>query len=126
MDYGKSQEITYKRNIMLPFLQEIKNSPYDCLYFLPKEESLHVEAALYKDPGEKLGGSDIGDTYHVLLFREGMEGFEDVDSFEAIFGCPLEYMSNLIPSGWYGVFAKKTTTSEEFFTELCDTIVGNA
>jgi hypothetical protein len=104
---------------MLPFLQPIKEAPYDCLYFLPKEESMHVEAALYKEPGEKIGGSDIGDLYHVLLFREGMEGFEEVDKFEAIFGCPLEYMSNLIPSGWYGVFARKTTTSDEFFDELC-------
>ena len=126
MDYGESQEITLKRNIMLPFLHEIKNSPYDCLYFLPgKKNSLNVEAAVYKDPGEKIGGSSLGDLYHIILFKDNGETVHNYDFFEAILGCPLEYMSNLLPSGWYGILAKKTTTSDEFIEDMQDMVLNN-
>ena len=106
---------------MLPILHEIKNKPYDCLYFLPtKNNNVHIESAIYKDPGEKIGGSDMGDLYHIILFKED-DSMSHYDKFEAILACPLEYMSNLLPSGWYGVLAKKTTTSDDFIEDMHNT-----
>ena len=108
---------------MLPYLEPIKGTEYDCLYFMPNDEDgVSVEAALYKEPGEKIGGSAIGHLYHIMLFKEGEKGFTHYDAFEAILGCPLEYISHLIPCGWFGTICKKTSLSQEFFDEIQETI----
>jgi hypothetical protein len=105
---------------MLPYLIPISETEFDCLYFLPEGNEMHVEAALYKEPSPKVGGNHMGDKYHVLLFKDGEKGFTHFDTFETIFSCPLTYMSNLIPLGWFGIFAKKTETSDEFFNEVVE------
>jgi hypothetical protein len=43
-----------------------------------------------------------------------------LDSIEAILSDPLEYISGLIPSGFYGIIAKRTTTSEKIINKLLD------
>jgi hypothetical protein len=58
------------------------------IFFTPHEEdeeSTEVRAATYKQSGEKVGGSQMGDSYHIVLFRmdeedvviieEGEEGY---------------------------------------------------
>jgi hypothetical protein len=40
--------------------------------------------------------------------------------FDAIFSDPLEYMSGLIPSGIFGIMARKTTTSNNFIQKTFD------
>ena len=103
---------------MLPYLQPIKGTDYDALYFLPDEEKMHIEAAQYKETSESIENSKMGNKYHIILIKESEEGFTDLDKFEAILSCPLEYASHLIPSGWYGVIARKTSTSYEFSEEM--------
>jgi hypothetical protein len=107
---------------MLDFLKELQKENFDALFFLPgdKKDQLHIEGALYKDPGESVGGNELGKEYHVILFKENVDGIYNVDQFDAIFTEPLEYMSTLIPDNWYGVFAKKTTTSESFMKKVFD------
>jgi hypothetical protein len=107
---------------MLDFLKELQGENFDALFFLPGDtkEQIHIEGALYKDPGEDIGGNSLGKQYHVILFKENEEGIYDVDRFEAIFAEPLEYMSELIPANWYGIVAKKTTTSETFVQKVFD------
>lgn len=110
---------------MLDYLKPLSEQKFDCLMFVPgeKENSLHIEGSDYKDPGEKLDTHEIGDTYHIILYKENDEkGIYALDLFEAVLGDPLEYASRLIPNGWYGMFAKKTTTSESFVNKAFDTL----
>jgi hypothetical protein len=56
-----------------------------------------------------------------VLFKENDEGFvENFDDSEAILTDPLEYVSMLIPQGWYGVVCKKTTTSDVVIDDIVD------
>jgi hypothetical protein len=106
---------------MLDFLKPLKDEEYDAFFFLPGEsdEQIHIELNHYKNPGEKIKGSEIGDWWHIVLFKEGEEGdITNLDNFEAILGCPLEYASTLIPNNWNGMIAKKTTTSDAFVEKL--------
>lgn len=107
---------------MLEVFHEIKQEDYDCLTFFPdyNEKALKIESQRYKNFGEKIDGSIMGDWWHVILFKENEESFTNLDTFDAILAEPLEYISQLIPQGWYGLVAKKTTTSEEFIKRTLD------
>jgi hypothetical protein len=114
---------------MLEFLKRLKDDPdgpYDAIFFLPGDtkEQLHLEGARYTNPGVKLGSSSLGDAYHVILFKEDndVDGIYDIDVFDAIFIEPYEYISGLIPASWYGILAKKTTTSNGFVNKLLDNL----
>lgn len=98
----------------------IKGSNFDCLTFMPSEDdNVRIEAGQLQNQGEKVGGSSLGDSYQIVLFKEGDEGEPThIDQFNAILGCPLEYASFLIPAGWYGLILKHTTTSPEIVEEL--------
>jgi hypothetical protein len=112
---------------MLDFLQKLKNDPegpFDAYFFLPgeKKDQLHVESAIYKTPGENVGGGSMGHAYHIILFKENDQGVYNLDQFEAVFVEPLEYMSDLIKQDWYGIVCRKTTTSTSFVQNLFDKI----
>jgi hypothetical protein len=109
---------------MLDYLHEFKEVTFDCLTFFPDygNDGLKIEAQRYKDPGEKLGGSEMGDEYHIVLFKEDEECFFDLDHFEAVLSDPLEYVSQLIPCGFFGMVSKKTTTSTVFIEKSLDLI----
>ena len=111
---------------MLNFLKEFSKDGYDAIFVLPGDtkDDLHIKGATYKEPGEKVGGNAIGDEYHVILFKEQEDGeLYNVDKFEAIFADPCEYISNLIPQNWFGIFAKRTTTSEAFIQKTFDKLI---
>jgi hypothetical protein len=115
---------------MLDFLQKLRDDPegpYDAIFFLPgdKEGETHIEANQFKEPGEKLGGSSMGDSYEVILFKDDTKNDKlyDVDRFEAIFSDPYEYISNLIPQNWFGMIVKKTTTSGAFIQRIFDKMI---
>jgi hypothetical protein len=109
---------------MLGFLKELKNDDADAIFFLPgdNEDQIHIECAMYKEFGEKVGGSYLGDSYEIILFKEDAkeDKIYNVDRFEAVLSDPLEYMSGLIPQQWYGMVCKKTTTSDRFVQKLFD------
>lgn len=109
---------------MLECFNDIKDVDFDCLTFFPdyEKDALTIQGQQYKNPGEKVGGSAMGDEWHIILFREDEEKFTDLDNFDAILSSPLEYVSNLITQGWYGIIAKKTTTSQEFLKKSLDII----
>lgn len=123
MDYGKSKKVAHSKFIMLEFLKPIQDSKWDSLSFLPAadDDTVRVEGSQFKDPGQKIGGNDIGDTYHIILFQLNEDGSpKNLDWFEGILGSPLEYISQLIPQNWFGVIAKKTTTSGKFAKDVFD------
>ena len=110
---------------ILDTLREFAKHDHDAFYFVtdpPKEQkkngkSIHFEGFKYNDPG-KYEIHDLGQMYHVILFREDKEGLTvDLDLFEGILLDPYYYVSKLIPNGWYGIIAKKSTTSHEFVDE---------
>jgi hypothetical protein len=108
---------------MLDFLKEIKDDKFDAFFFIPgpEEDTVRVEGAKYKDPGENIGGNKMGDMYHIMLFREDDQGNPtEPDLFEAILTEPLEYVSRMITCDFYGLVAKKTTTSDEFIQNTFD------
>lgn len=119
MDYGESKKVTYKRITMLSYLEDIKD--YDILWFMPAEKnenSIRIASNQYKNPGELTGGNHMGLFWHIVLFQNKNDAVEKLDHFEAILTDPREYISNLIPQGWYGFVAKKTTTSNEFVSDV--------
>jgi hypothetical protein len=108
---------------MLEFLKAIKEQKFDSISFLPgvKEDQVRVEGAEFKNPGDRIGGNDFGDMYHIVLFQLNEDGSpKNLDWFEGILGSPLEYISQLIPQNWFGLVAKKTTTSGKFVQEVFD------
>lgn len=108
---------------MLDFLEPLKEQKIDFFTFLAGEDEgqINVMGSEYANPGEKIGGSSLGDLYHIVLFRDSKDKrdeYDDVDNFEAILACPLEYASGLIPGGFYGIIARKTTTSHKIMDKL--------
>jgi hypothetical protein len=108
---------------MLDYLQPLKNEKIDFFTFLAGEEEgqVNIMGSEYANPGESVGKSPLGDLYHIVLFRdskENSEEYDDVDDFEAILACPLEYASGLINGGFYGIIARKTTTSDKLMDKL--------
>ena len=111
---------------MLDYLKVLQDKEHDAYFFLPgpKEDTIHLEGATYKDAGENIGGSNMGNAYHVILFKEDTDGeLVDIDMFDAIFMDPLEYMSGLLPSGIFGIMARKTTTSNNFIQKTFDKLI---
>ena len=108
---------------MLDYLAEVGNE-FDALFFLPMEDDdeIRILANKYKNPGEEIKGNDIGNWWHLVLFKcnEESGNVENLENFDAIFSDPREYISNLIPCGWFGVVAKKTTTSNVFLEDTLD------
>lgn len=108
---------------MLDYLYDVDD--FDALFFLPvvdDDESIHIQTNKYKTPGEELDSNDMGAQWHILLFKcnEELGVVEKLDHFDAILSDPREYISGLIPCGWFGLVAKKTTTSDIFMTDALD------
>ena len=102
---------------MLDYLKSFEKENYDAIMFLPHEDEdmIHVEGKLFANNDTKLDGSVMGDCYHIILFKmdEEMNPI-NLDKFEAILSGPLEYISRLIPDGWFGMVCKKTEKSGAF------------
>lgn len=100
---------------MLPFLEEFKGQDNDVLQFLPGDDEgdIVLQSGKYIDEGTPIGGSTLGDAYHINLLKFNKEGDPEFDSFDSILVDPLTYMSHIIPAGFYGIIARKTTTSKE-------------
>ena len=108
---------------MIEIPKQLREEPFDAFFFLPgeKEDTIHLEAVTYKNPGEKIGGSTLGDGYHVILFREAEDGnLVDIEQFNAVFIDPTSYMTRMLGINWFGIMAKMTTTSESFIKNTFD------
>ena len=108
---------------MIEIPKALKDEPFDAFFFLPgeKEDTVHLESAIYKEAGEKKGGSAMGDGYHIILFREAEDGeLVDIEQFEAVLVDPLTYVTRMLSIDWYGIVAKMTTTSETFIKNTFD------
>ena len=107
---------------MLNVFQQIKN--YDTIFFVPNPDSkddseVQIEVAQYKDPGEKVGGSEMGDLFEIIVFRlDDDYKVTDLDKFEGILVEPREYVSRMIKEDWYGLVSRKTTNSHKLTSDI--------
>lgn len=107
---------------MLDYLKQFEKQSYDTFMFLPgeKEEDIHIETNEFKEKGNKLGGSNLGDCYDIIIFKDKKGDVDNLERFDAILIEPLEYISMLIPLDFYGVICKKTTTSGKLMDGIFD------
>ena len=107
---------------MIDALKDMKDN--DAIFFIPHEddeELVNVKAATYKEFGEKIGGSEVGDLYDIIIFRLSEDyNVIDLDKFEGILIDPRYYVSRMIKSDWFGLVAKKTTTPNTFVQDVFD------
>lgn len=106
-------------------LEELRNiKDYDAIFFIPHEEDdtlTNVNVASYKNASEKIGGTELGDFYDIILFRMSDEDeVIDLERFQAILVDPRVYVSRMVKSDYYGLVAKKTTTSDKFVDDTFD------
>ena len=106
---------------MIDFLRDIVD--YDMIFFTPNskdEDSVDIRSAKYKDPGNNVGGSDMGHSYEIIVFQMSDDGIKGLDKFEAILSEPRVYISRMINEDWYGLVARKTTTSNNTVQDIFD------
>lgn len=99
----------------------LRNEIFDGINFYRNEKGeLEISAFHYKNPGEKLPGSSIGDLYDIIIFPE--EPPKMPEKFQAILGSPIDYITNMLDNGFLGLVAKSTTTSSEFVNDAFDAL----
>ena len=97
---------------MKEFLQIFKGKDFDGLNFYRNEEGLHELSGFeYKKPAEKIGGTEMGDLYHIIIFQEDPPKMPEL--FEAILISPLHYVSRMMEDGFLGIVSKVTTESKD-------------
>lgn len=97
---------------MKEFLHKLKGKDFDGLNFYRNEDGNHeVSGFEYKKAGEKIGGTEMGDLYHIIIFQEEPPKMPEL--FEAILVSPLHYISRMMEDGFLGIISKVTTTSKD-------------
>lgn len=103
---------------------------FDGFYFLPvDEEEEGMKFAYFRVTdeeckGEPVGGTDIGDMFHIAFFKRGEDGDPVFDEhFEAIFADPQFYVEGLIGAELYGCVLRKTTKSGKWWNDYLEKTV---
>jgi len=95
----------------------IKAQECDAILILPatdKPGETSIQGLTYKEPGDKIGGSELGDLFDIVSFRQtGDEEFDDLEHFQAILVCPYTYSEKMFEDGFLGLIARVTTTSKD-------------
>lgn len=112
---------------MKQVFQEMKKVKCHAITFLPSnnpEEQAIIQGLHYKQHGETFKTqSDIGDLYDIILFRGDIkDGYSELEKFEAILVCPYTYSNRMYQGNYFGVVAKRTSTSSEVVESLLEKI----
>lgn len=91
---------------------------YDGFYFTPNEDRSDLNLQLFSYNQDDLNEDKSENTYHIAFFYFTDDGFVLDEKFEAIFYSPMTYIKNLIGSKYYGIMAKKSKRSAEWFDNL--------
>lgn len=100
---------------MNPTFKKMKDSNCDAICFLPDSkdpENMVLQGLTYKEKGDNIGGSVMGHSYDIITFRQTGGEYHSKDHFDAILVCPYTYSDKLVNEGYFGIIAKKTTTSD--------------
>lgn len=103
---------------------------FDGFYFLPvDEEEEGMKFAYFRVTDEEckgapVGGTDIGDMFHIAFFKRDDDGEPVFDEhFEAIFADPQFYVEGLIGAELYGCVLRKTTGSGKWWDDYLNKTV---
>jgi hypothetical protein len=97
---------------------------YDGFYIMPGDNEDEVEVRYFtfkEDFGDSIENSEMGDKYHVALFKENEDDMEFNDHFEAIFADPSVYATNLAKGNLFGTYVRKTAKSSDWFDNYLKT-----
>ena len=104
----------------------IKEQNCDAILFLPSttaDDETTIQGLTYKEPGESIGGSELGQLYDILTFRQtGEQSFGQKDHFQAVLVCPYTYSEKLLNEGYLGLVARATTTSRDMVERVSQRI----
>lgn len=99
-------------------------SLYDGVYFHPSEDDSGLEMAFFKaetDLGSPIESTEIGDMFHFMFFRMDENGLPKFDeTFDAVLGDPMKYLTGLVGSGLFGCLLRKTERSHIWMKEYLD------
>lgn len=102
---------------------------YDGFTIVPDDDPIHSKIVFFEldeesKKGTPIENSELGDMYHVVLFKG--ENFDFDETFEAIFVDPVHYAKRLLPN-FYCMFVRKTDKSvkwfEEYLTDLLQRVM---
>ncbi len=115
------------RNAILERRKPMIETPdldFDGFYFIPGKTNKEMKFAYFKleqPPGNPIEKSDFGDKYHVAIFKKGDNGRPEFDGeFEAVFGDPTGYATNLIGQEVYGCVLRKCENSTPWWKSYLD------
>ena len=103
---------------------------YDGFYILPGDEDDGLKLSYFDfmdefDKGEKVGGTEMGDMYHVIFMKCGDDNLPILDDhFEAIFADPEVYVKGLLGANVYGCMVRKTENSWKWVEEYLKRLLG--
>lgn len=95
--------------------KKLKEEKCDAITFVPNpgnNDETIVTGLTYREKGETIGSSSMGDLFEIILFSENEEEFYDNDQFQAILVCPYTFSERMMNAGHFGMIARKTTTSD--------------
>ena len=102
---------------MREFLQQLKNNDFDGINFYRNDDGdLEFSQFQFKEPGEKIGGTELGDYFDIIILQEDPPKMPE--RFQAILISPIDYGDRLAEVGFYGVVTKFTTTSKEIMDDI--------
>lgn len=102
---------------------EASEDNFDGIYFIPSDEENEVSVAFFKfkeddKMGEKVGSSEMGDMFHIALFKTGEDGIPEFDGdFEAILVDPITYIKSVTDMQLYGCLLRKTEKSGNWWSD---------
>ena len=95
----------------------------DGIEFFKNNNEYTVNLFDYKEKGEKVPGSDMGDFYHIIVMPSNHYGDYVPEKTEAILTSPLHFVERLMNDNFVGVIAKVTTTSEDVMQKVLESLM---
>lgn len=103
----------------------LKNKLFDGInFYLNEEDLVEVATFQYKDPGQNVPGSEMGDMYDIVILQ--VDPPKLPERFKAILISPLDYVSRMIDDGFLGVVARATTTSDAVMDKVMESLTETA
>lgn len=103
-------------------IEIITEADPDVIQFLPPLRvgyKPNFDVLHYITPGNKLGKSNLGDLFSIILFRiDDKENVIEKEKFEAVLIQPMIYILRILDLGFYGFVARLTDKSEKFIEQL--------
>ena len=102
---------------------------YDGFYILPgDDDGIKLSYFDFNDDfekGEKVGGTSVGDMYHVIFMKCGEDSLPILDDhFEAVFAHPETYVKGLLGADIFGCFVRKTENSYKWVDDYLKRVLG--